>query len=296
MGKRSKRGAGAAAGAVKAESREGPFAWRLWRRWTSVFLMTHARHSAAEAAEAVGFARAEDAQKWADRFDETGDVLDDGARRGPPRKITPEQGQSIAEGLKAQKSGAGVKRVMRRLTKEGVLSEEPCTETGRRAARRSGVAYQPTTRNEGAHPNAEARTAFARKMRHSALGKTGLFTDSKFFDGGDAYKQGLVKKAWWDADMPKPVDRTKAPYKARAAPPPCPHARLRAPLTARAPQVHAYAGVTYYGATDLYFVTGTTRLNLGYPRLAKLGKKEQAERDKVVEEKELDETHLTEAF
>ena len=45
--------------------------------------------------------------------------------------------------------------------------------------------------------------------------------------------------------------------------------------------------MTRYGATDLYFVTGTTRLNLGYPKLRKLGKKEQARRDKIVEEKKL---------
>mmetsp|Transcript_1261 Transcript_1261/g.4025 ORF Transcript_1261/g.4025 Transcript_1261/m.4025 type:complete len:350 (-) Transcript_1261:698-1747(-) len=80
-------------------------------------------------------------------------------------------------------------------------------------------------------------------MRDVRLNIRGAFSDSKIFYGGGSYHAGRSGRAWAKRGQPRKRDRRRA-----------------------ASRAHVYAAVTPYGATPLYFATGTTGVKGPYSR------------------------------
>ena len=84
---------------------------RKQRRLVAAFLMNERGWSAERAADAAGFSAARHAENWAKRHAQTGDVDDDGAARGPARKLTSSNAEQLGAALMEDKIGRGVQRV-----------------------------------------------------------------------------------------------------------------------------------------------------------------------------------------
>ena len=177
--------------------------------------------------------------KWCNRFWTTGSVAD-APRSGRPKLITTSDLDRVKDALLAERAGAGLPLVLDRLRKDKKIADLG-DETYRSALEKSGWEWAPVEKRLPLGVEHEAaRWAFASKYRDVHLSDRCIFTDSKIFSGGDvdprARKHAMC--AWGPQGERRKVDVSKfAPY-----------------------QVHAYAGITMHGVTELTFVTGTTNI------------------------------------
>lgn len=224
---------------------------RLARRISAYWLIHRRGWSAAEAAAAVGFSSASLATKWAKQVAATGLAADSGAKRGPKPRLHAGHARLLGGALLADKVGLGSHRVAERLRQAGAAIPAVSASTEVRALRAHGFEVQRTKPDLG-HSTQEraARARFCRAMRDKRLNIRGAFSDSKIFFGGGSYHAGRSGRAWAKCGQPRQRDRRKAAYRA-----------------------HVYAAVTPYGATPLYFATGTTGVNRMYSRPRRVAKK-----------------------
>jgi len=199
--------------AEPAESWQTPL--RQQRRIAAGFLINEQSWDAAAAASAVGFARTSDAALWAARLAEFGHVRDDGARRGPKRKLTEEHGRVLGAALEEDRIGRGVARVAEMLVKQQKL---PAADRKTYVKALKAVDYDISmSRNDLGLSDEEkaARLCFCRRVRDDRLGYRASFSDSKVFFGGSNYRQGRARRVWTKKGKPRRESRKKAPYKAR---------------------------------------------------------------------------------
>lgn len=217
---------------------------RLARRISAYWLIDRQGWSAAAAAAAVGFSSARLAAKWAKQVATTGIAADSGDKRGPKACLHAGHARLLGGALLADKVGLGTHRVAERLRQGGAAIPPASASTVLRALRAHGFEVQPTKPDLG-HSAEEraARARFCRAMRDVRLNIRGAFSDSKIFYGGGSYHAGRSGRAWAKRGQPRKRDRRKA-----------------------ASRAHVYAAVTPYGATPLYFATGTTGVKGTYSR------------------------------
>ena len=185
------------------------------KRVAAAFLINIQRWEAAEAAAAVGFRNAPDAAKWAAQMAELGHVADNGARRGPKRKISEAEASALGAALEEDKIGRGVERVAARQHASGNLAAAS-RRTYERALRRADFIPQMSTGDLPLTPAKEkARVKFANGVRDKRLGYRGSFSDSKIFEGGAIYRRGKARKCWAKRDKPRRESRKKPPYQVR---------------------------------------------------------------------------------
>ena len=176
-----------------------------------------------------------------------GEGIQDRPRSGAPRKLSEQAVQRAKSLLSAGRSDSTLRKVARKLVTEGHCSSEVSKNTVR-AAVRSGsnglrschVSSIPILTEE----QLKKRVAFAKENRNRAWTKV-MFTDSKYF-----YLHPLSgrrgPKRWVLAGTKPTRPSTKFPSK-----------------------VHVYAGVSYYGKTELRFATGTTGLKSEFSKTQK---------------------------
>ena len=153
-------------------------------RYTVVYLLEMAGYTLSQVASLVGKKQKECA-KWANRMWESGS-LEDLERAGRPTVIAEADVKSVKRALSSSLPGASLKVVLKRLQDEGKISSNPHEDSYRRALQDSGWSHQkvhfvlPIT-----HKAMDKRWSFAVKYRDTGLGNKAIFTDSKYFTGGD---------------------------------------------------------------------------------------------------------------
>ena len=212
-------------------------------RYTVVYLLEVASWTLKEVASLVGKKPMECA-KWANRMWANGS-LEDLERTGRPTVIAEADVESVKAAFTASLPGTSLKVIMKRLQDEGKISKDVKEETLRMALQHSGWSHQKVHFILPLHHETmDTRWAFAVKYRDTGLGKKAIFTDSKYFTGGDVEPRSKQKGfcAWAPDGEPRTIAKTQgASY-----------------------QVHAYGGVCKYGMTDLTIVSGTTGLADAY--------------------------------
>lgn len=184
--------------------------------------------------------------RWTKR-ESLGEGIQDRPRSGAPRKLSEHAVQRARTLLSAGKSDSTLRKVARELVTEGLCTTEVSKNTVRTAVRSGSdglrschVSSVPILTEE----QSKKRVAFAKENRNRAWTKV-MFTDSKYF-----YLHPLSgrrgPKRWVLAGTKPTRPSTKFPSK-----------------------VHVYAGVSYYGKTELRFATGTTGLKSEFSKTQK---------------------------
>ena len=175
--------------------------------------------------------------RWVER-EKLGEGVQDRPRSGAPRKLSEHAVQRARSLLSAGKPDSTLRKVAKKLVTEGLCSLEVSKNTVRTAVRSGSNGLR--SRHVSSIPmlteeQMKKRVAFAKENRNRAWTKV-MFTDSKYF-----YLHPLSgrrgPKRWVLAGTKPTRPSTKFPSK-----------------------VHVYAGVSYYGKTELRFATGTTGL------------------------------------
>ena len=222
-------------------------------RITAAYMINKLGKTAAQAAAAVGFDRASTAQKWADQLAERGHCYDGGNResatpRGPKPSWTREHVDKLHDALQADATGLGAGRIAARLAKEDSDFPQLSGRAWARALKQCGYSCQLSVMK---YTIDEAqRLRFCMSVRDLSLSSNAMFTDSKMFPMGGGYKPGKPMKQWAPDGQPRERNGAKPTHK-----------------------VHAYAGVTAHGATELYFASGTTGIKNNYKSPTKKKKK-----------------------
>lgn len=184
--------------------------------------------------------------RWVKR-ESLGEGIRDRPRSGAPKKLSEHAVQSARTLLSAGKPDSTLRKVAKRLVIEGHCSTGISKNTVRTAVRLGSkglrschVSSVPVLSEE----QLKKRVAFAKQNRSRAWTKV-MFSDSKYF-----YLQQLSgrrgPKRWVLAGTKPTRPSTKFPSK-----------------------VHVYAGVSYYGKTELHFATGTTALKNTFSKTQK---------------------------
>jgi len=150
-------------------------------------------------------------------------------RRRRPTKLTPE----VVEALK-ELARSGIHKTATRLA--AALKEQTGSDLSASAVRHALSSHGFTYRKPSTKPlltavNMAKRHRFAKACRRKPWGKV-MFTDSKIFHQNDS----LLGPRW--------VEKKGPP--------------VRASLPQTDKRLHVYGGITQYGQTPLYVVTGTT--------------------------------------
>lgn len=180
-------------------------------------------------------------RRWVKRA-ESGQSMLDNVRSGRPRQLS-NQAVSRARQLLTETRYSCAKTAVT-LKAEGLCPKGVSASTIRRAARAadSNITFKsPRVVPKLTEAQKQARLKFARANRRRGWGNV-MFTDSKYFRLGPA-RGGSGNKKWMLKDSTETIPAVKYP-----------------------PTVHAYAGVTKYGKTELFFSTGTTGLKNGYEK------------------------------
>ena len=210
-------------------------------RYAVVYLLEVASWTLSEVVTFTGKKRKECA-KWANRLWESGSV-EDLVRSGRPSMVCDEDIELVKKEFIQSHPGTSLKVVLKRL--EGKLRSSAVEETFRAALKDSGWNHQKVKFILPLHhATMDKRWAFAVKYRNVGLGNKAIFTDSKYFHGGEieprSKKSGFC--AWAPDGEPRTIAKTQG----------------------SSYQVHAYAGVCKYGMTELTIVSGTTGLPDAY--------------------------------
>ena len=189
-------------------------------------------------------------RKWAQRYDDTGDVLD-AERAGRPSLWAP----SVLDNLRSivlrntngriHPSSRDAAKILRQNGGPKLSSR-----TVRRALNRGGWRYQTCRPVPPNNPYTRAkRVEWANKHENMDWDRV-VFSDSKYFYG--ELTQLMVKKtkAWSPANQPKQIPCKKnSAYK-----------------------IHVYGAITRHGATSLHIATGTTKVESDFDYADKPGK------------------------
>lgn len=211
-------------------------------RYVVVYLLEAASWALSDVVAFAGKRRAE-CVKWANRFWETGS-FDDLARSGRPNVVDDADIELVKKEFSQSLPGTSLKVILKRL--DGKLSNNSASEdTFRTALKNSGWSHQKVNFILPLHhATMDKRWAFAVKYRNVGLGNKAIFTDSKYFHGGEieprSKKSGFC--AWAPDGEPRSIAKTQG----------------------SSYQVHAYGGVCKYGMTELTIVSGTTGLADAY--------------------------------
>lgn len=174
-------------------------------------------------------------RKWVNHYQKTG-TLNDSPRKGRPRLLNPSQVASLVKLTEQQDS---VPAALAELQKKGRIPRSVSVKTARRAVKHHLEQKAPRIRPVLTDTAKAKRLAFCRR-RHDA--KRIVAVDSTIITAAGSPSRHKV----WTKIGSTPVE-----YKVR-----------------KGQQLHVYAGITRYGATDLVRVTGTTGLA---PRFTKPG-------------------------
>ncbi len=180
-------------------------------------------------------------RRWVTRA-EAGEIMHDRGRSGRPSKVSEAVVDRARQLLTKQRFSCA--QATNAVTSEGLCRSGVSASTIRRAVK-SGAA--PTVFKSPrkvpllTQRQKDARLGFARRNRSRGWGNV-MFSDSKYFRLGPAPGNSGNKK-WMLKDSGDTVAVVKFP-----------------------PSIHAYAGVTRFGKTDLIFSTGTTGLKNGYEK------------------------------
>ena len=176
-------------------------------------------------------------RRWVQR-EVLGEGMQDRPRCGAPRKLSEDAVKRAKALLLASNTDSTLRKVARKLVDEGHCSARISRSTvgaavkcGEGALQSCHVSSIPALSEE----QTQRRVAFAKANRSRAWTKV-MFTDSKYFYLNQLAGRKGPKR--WVLAGSKPVQAgVKFPSK-----------------------VHVYAGVCYYGKTELHFATGTTGL------------------------------------
>ena len=184
--------------------------------------------------------------RWVKR-ESLGEGFRDQPRSGAPRKLSKDAVDRARAVLSAAKPESTLRKVAKQLVIEGHCSTGVSKNTVRNAVRSGEKGLR--ARHVSSVPilteaQLQKRVAFAKENRKRAWTKV-MFTDSKYF-----YLHQLAgrkgPKRWVLAGTKPTRPSTKFPSK-----------------------VHVYAGVSYYGKTELRFATGTTGLKSTFSKTQK---------------------------
>jgi hypothetical protein len=171
--------------------------------------------------------------------------LHDRPRSGAPRKLSGAAVERAKALLAAAKPDSTLRKVAKKLAVEGLCSVEVSKNTVRSAVRSGCGALRSCHMSSVpllTYEQKKKRVAFARQNRTRAWKKV-MFSDSKYF-----YLHQLAgrkgPKRWVLAGTKPTQPSIKFPSK-----------------------VHVYAGVSYYGKTELRFATGTTGLQSEFSKM-----------------------------
>ena len=212
-------------------------------RWTVVFLLEICSKTLKEVADLVK-KRPMECAKWANRLWKDGSVEDLG-RSGRVSEVSSADLEAIKAELARSLPGTSLKVVLKRLKDGGNFEGSLSEERYRVALNDSGWSHQKVVfvlpLN---HATMDKRWAFAVKYRNVGLGNKAIFTDSKYFHGGEieprSKKVGFC--SWAPDGEPRTIVKTQGSNY----------------------QVHVYGGVCKYGMTNLTVVSGTTGLADAY--------------------------------
>lgn len=165
--------------------------------------------------------------KWVNRYRKTASVTDS-PRKGRPRLLNHAQ---IASLVKLTEQQDSVPAAVTALQKKGIIPRSVSVKTARRAVKHHLEQKAPRIRPVLTDTAKAKRLAFC-KRRHNA--KRIVAVDSTIITAGGKSSRHKV----WTRIGSKPVE-----YRVR-----------------KGQQLHVYAGITRYGATELVRVTGTTGL------------------------------------
>jgi hypothetical protein len=176
---------------------------------------------------------------WLQRHEATGDVAD-AARSGRPQKSTQGDADALSTIVKDRKLNDSSRKMAKELTLQRqrlfTAREVRHMLQGQEYRWRSHLRTPALTA-----ANIKARIEMCTREKRRSW-KTVMFTDSKYFTGEMTTNSRTIY-SWSPRDAPRRREQCVkfAKYK-----------------------VHVYAGVTAYGATKLFFATGTTDLDHGY--------------------------------
>lgn len=238
---------------------------QAWR-YVVVFLLEVADYTLKEVSSVVG-KKIMECAKWANRFWDTGSV-EDAERSGRESKVDAKDLKAIKEEFSTSLPGISLKVVLKRLQESGKISKDVSEDSYRNALNNDGWGFQKVNHTLPlSDDHKDDRWAFAVKYRNVGLGKRAIFTDSKYFTGGQielrSKKQGF--HAWAPDGEPRTVFKTQGSVQ----------------------QVHAYGGVCKHGLTELTIVSGSKGLDDAYkvdrknPRY-KEGSADADEKEKVI--------------
>lgn len=180
-----------------------------------------------------------DVKHWWAVFQRTGAVCD-AKRSGRPKKWSKAHLVKMVELSREGPRGKAAKDISKALRDTEGPSLAPRTVA--RALRQAGLKYARDMPEPLVKPaTAKARVAWARRRRSFPWRRV-IFTDSKIFRGTPTADAVKKHKRWRPEGVPTRVPCTKyAEY-----------------------QVHAYGGLSFFGATSLHLVTGTTGKESAY--------------------------------
>ena len=238
---------------------------QAWR-YVVVFLLEVADYTLKEVSSVVG-KKIMECAKWANRFWDTGSV-EDAERSGRESKVDAKDLKAIKEEFSTSLPGISLKVVLKRLQESGKISKDVSEDSFRNALNNDGWGFQKVNHTLPlSDDHKDDRWAFAVKYRNVGLGYRAIFTDSKYFTGGQieprSKKQGF--HAWAPDGEPRTVFKTQGSVQ----------------------QVHAYGGVCKHGLTELTIVSGSNGLDDAYkvdrknPRY-KEGSVDADEKEKVI--------------
>ena len=210
------------------------------KRIAASYLINFREYSPAEAAAATGYTRASDAALWAKRLRSACTPYKQwGKRRGPAPIMTEQDADALGDALYDDPMGTGVGRVASTLNMPDVS-----TSTLYRGLIAHDWRVQPPVADLGLEndaPRRQIRLEFCKRAARRSLHVKGTFSDSKYFGGGGSFVPNPYGKKWARDGKPRCIDLRKAAFKQ-----------------------HVYAAITPYGASDIYFATGTTGIAHGY--------------------------------
>jgi transposase len=195
--------------------------------------------------------RAERVISWVKTFKRTGAVEDDVSKRGRPHAHQ-NHDEFVEKAKMLARTGMSSTQIRLQLNKEGVQISDRAIRKWLRAA---GWTYRSVRATPFLDGEAmEARVRWAEKHIEENLDwKRVIFTDSKIFRGGMSPAQVKKLMAWAPKGQKKRIATKK-------------HASY---------QVHVYGGISFYGATSLHIVTGTTGVQSKYKVARGKGKGQQ---------------------
>lgn len=180
-------------------------------------------------------------RRWVKRA-EAGEPMQDRARSGRPSQVSEAVISRARQLLTKERFSCAQAAVA--VKAEGLCQRGVSASTIRRAVKAGTAAIvfkSPRKVPLLTQAQKGARLRFARRHRRRGWGNV-MFSDSKYFRLGPAPGNSGNKK-WMLKDNNETVAAVKFP-----------------------PSIHAYAGVTKFGKTDLIFSTGTTGLKNGYEK------------------------------